>query len=151
MVDAKCALKHLFELAADIRAKAIDTEYENKDLISNFKDKEKNYIDTIEDLNNKLKMTEAKYGRELDILMRENQEQIDVYLKLLSTKDHETNDDQLRERLKIQARELERKLNVEEENVKLKEENERLKRTIIDSNEHKENIQEMSKVSNVFN
>lgn len=121
MIEAKCALKYMFELVADIRTKGVDTEFELRDIKNSYQEKERCFNEQNERLVNQLKLIETKYSQELAQINRDNEEKLAVLLKHLSTKENITNDEHLKERLTIQAKELERMANLQEEVNEYKE------------------------------
>lgn len=135
MIDAKCALKHLFELVADFKSKATSTEFKLEEIQMLSKEQEKVNSEKLEQLEAQIEMIENKYSLEITRITKENEEKVAVLVRHLSGKEHLTNDESLKERLQIQAEQLEKMSEIQDENDKYKEQIEHLKLKINEIND----------------
>ncbi|XP_069689320.1 chromosome-associated kinesin KIF4A isoform X2 [Periplaneta americana] len=105
MADAKCALKHLFDLTAELKR-----EVSNKE--SKYEDLEAAYQKAVSKLalcEQQLKEHAQMHQQQLLSIEKEHEEKVFVLLRQLQgSENRETDDSQLEERLQIQSQELEK-------------------------------------------
>lgn len=76
MADAKAALKHVFNLVADIRRDALSKDFTLKEMESNYK----NINKKVRELEKELKRTKEKHQEEILVLEKEHQEELHYLL-----------------------------------------------------------------------
>lgn len=105
MVDAKCALRKLFDLAANTRKKSIINDYKLEEVNGAFEEVQSK----LTACEKQLSAQESEHKHKLSELEKEYEEKIAVVLRQLRQKTPlETNDESLKERLRIQEEALEK-------------------------------------------
>lgn len=123
MIDAKCALKKLFELAANISKKGADDEYKIEELSTLYNDAQSK----LNSYENKLKEQNSLHENKVAVLETECAEKITVVLRQLRGIQAKTDDEDLKKRLRIQDEELEKMDGIRKELEQYKEQMESLK------------------------
>ncbi|GLV42213.1 Kinesin-like protein at 3A [Carabus blaptoides fortunei] len=130
MVEAKCALKKLFDLAADIRRKSANNEYKLEELHAAHEEA-MNRLSCSENL---LKELSNRHTHMLSEIEHEYEEKITVLLKQLRGITTMTEDEHLKERLQIQEEALEKMDELRKELDGYKEEVELLREKLLKVN-----------------
>lgn len=130
MVEAKCALKKLFDLAADIRRKSANNEYKLEELQTAHEEA----LNRLSCSENLLKELNSRHKHMLSEIEHEYEEKITVLLKQLRGLTTTTEDENLKERLRIQEEALEKMVELRKELDGYKEEVELLREKLLQVN-----------------